>query len=36
MMGWMAPLRHRGAKVLADANQQQTEGHPWARLQRWV
>src|SRR5213075_659793 len=23
-MGWMAPLRHRGAKLLADANQQQT------------
>jgi hypothetical protein len=36
VMGWMAPLRHRGAKVLADANQQQTEGHPWARLQRSV
>ena len=28
MMGWMAPLRHLGAKVLVGENQQRTGSHP--------
>ena len=37
-MGWMAPLRHLGAKVLVVRDDQQTGSHPWARLQQldWI
>ena len=34
MMGWMAPLRHLGAKVLVVRDDQRTGSHPWVRLQQ--
>jgi hypothetical protein len=34
MMGWMAPLRHLGAKLLVVRDDQRTGSHPWVRLQQ--
>jgi hypothetical protein len=35
MVGWMAPLRHLGARLLSDANQQRTGSHPWGDYDNW-